>query len=225
MRPRRTTRRSTRSRRLLKGPGTVMTKACCWPVSSHARDIRYHFSCFPPSRTWPLVSGLRIRLTRTPGMPTLRQPTFPVGVPPDELEGGVVLTSEPLVIPVGNGTTAYTSGAETAYIHTMSTLAEQKVMGVNAQVQPLASDLMAKQDQIAQLESRMQALRGSGNIGGYNALVSSHNELVSDYNAELATYRGEVAQGNTYAEIYNYIISHAYDRKGTYAWVMANTPG
>ncbi len=148
-----------------------------------------------------------------------------VGVPPDELKGGVVLTSVPLVIPVGNGTTFYTSGPETAYIHNMSTLSEQKVMGVNAQVQPLASDLTAKQDQIAQLESRMQAMRGGGNIGGYNALVSSHNELVSSYNTELATYRGEVAQGNTYAEVYNYIISHAYDRKGTYAWVMANMPG
>ncbi|MFY9982746.1 MAG: hypothetical protein WAK75_09285 [Methanoregula sp.] len=148
-----------------------------------------------------------------------------VGVPPDELEGGVVLTSEPLVVPLGNGTTLYTSGAETAYIHTMSTLAEQKVMGVNAQVQPLASDLTTKQNQIAQLESQMQTMRGAGNIGGYNALVSSHNELVSAYNAELATYRDDVAQGNTYAEVYNYIISHAYDRKGTYAWVMANMPG
>ena len=45
-----------------------------------------------------------------------------VGVPPDELAGGVVLTSEPLVIPVGNGTTVYTSGAETSYINDMSTL-------------------------------------------------------------------------------------------------------
>jgi hypothetical protein len=146
------------------------------------------------------------------------------GIPPDELEGGVRLTSEPLVIPIGNGTTLYTSGAETAYIHDMSTLSEQKILSTNTQVQPLASDLTAKQDQISELEGRMQSLRGSGNIGGYNGLVSSHNAMVSAYNAELSTYRQEVAQGNAYAGIYNYIILHAYDRKGTYAWVKANMP-
>ena len=52
-----------------------------------------------------------------------------VGVPPDELAGGVVLTSEPLVIPVGNGTILYSSGAETAYIHDMSAQSGQKVTG------------------------------------------------------------------------------------------------
>ena len=82
-----------------------------------------------------------------------------VGIPPDELAGGVVLTSEPLVIPVGNGTILYSSGAETAYIHDMSTISGQKVTTLNAQLAPIASDLTAKQDQIAQLESRMQALR------------------------------------------------------------------
>jgi hypothetical protein len=147
-----------------------------------------------------------------------------VGVPPDELEGGVVLTSEPLVIPVGNGTTLYTSGAETAYINDMFTISGQKVTTLNAQLAPVASDLAAKQDQISQIESRMESLRSSGNIGGYNALVSSQNAEVSAYNTELSTYREEVAQGNAYADVYNYIITHVYDRKGTYAWVMANMP-
>ena len=95
-----------------------------------------------------------------------------VGVPPDELAGGVVLTSEPLIIPVGNGTTVYTSGAETSYINEMSTLSEQKVQGMDTQVKPLVSDLTAKQEQIASLEAQMQALRSSGNIGAYNAQVS-----------------------------------------------------
>jgi len=147
-----------------------------------------------------------------------------VGVPPDELEGGVRLTSEPMVIPVGNGTTLYTSGAETAYIHDMSSISEQKVTATNTQLAPIASDLTTKENQITGLESRMESLRSSGNIGEYNALVSSHNAQVSAYNAELATYQGEVALGNAYADIYNYIITHVYDRKGTYAWVKANMP-
>jgi hypothetical protein len=147
-----------------------------------------------------------------------------VGVPPDELEGGIRLTSEPMVIPVGNGTTLYTRGAETAYIYNEETLSEQKVTAINAQLAPIASDLTAKQNQISQLESRMESLRSSGNVGGYNALVSSQNAQVSAYNAELSTYQREVAQGNAYAEVYNYVITHAYDRKGTYTWVKANMP-
>ena len=166
-------------------------------------------------------------LYKDTGMPTLRRPTSPMwGVPPDELAGGVVLTSEPLVVPVGNGTILYSSGAETAYIHDMSAHVGAESDGQRcADRHRLASDLTAKQDQIAQGSNPgCRSLQERGNIGGYNALVSSHNALVSAYNAELATYRGEVAQGNAYADVYNYIISHAYDRKGTYEWVKANMP-
>jgi hypothetical protein len=147
-----------------------------------------------------------------------------VGIPPDELEGGIVLTSEPLIIPIGSGTTMYSSGAETAYIHDISTRSEQKVAGMETQVRPLTADLTAKQDQIARLESQMQTLRSSGNVGAYNAQVSNHNALVAAYNAELATYRSLVSSYDTYAQVHNYIVSHAYDRKGTYEWVKANMP-
>jgi hypothetical protein len=147
-----------------------------------------------------------------------------VGVPPDELAGGVVLTSEPQIIPVGNGTTLYCSGIETSYIHDMSTQSEQKAMALEAPIKQLDSDLTAKKDQISRLESQMQSLRSAGNTAAYNAQVSTHNSLVSAYNAELATYRQQVAQYDSYASVTNYIVSHAFDRKGTYDWVRANIP-
>lgn len=146
------------------------------------------------------------------------------GVPPDELEGGVTLTSEPLIIPVGTGTTLYASGAETSALSDISTKAEQNAKGMESRISSLASDLSAKQDRIQQMESQMQALKSAGNVGAYNAQVSNHNGLVSAYNAELATYRGLVATYDTYAQVHNYIVSHAYDRKGTYAWAKANMP-
>ena len=147
-----------------------------------------------------------------------------VGVPPEELAGGVVLTSEPLIIPVGNGMTLYTSGAETAALSDMSISAEQKAKGMESKISPLSSDLAAQRDRIKQMESQMQALRSAGNTGSYNAQVSTHNGLVSAYNAELATYRGLVSTYDTYAQVHNYIVTHAYDRKGTYAWAKANMP-
>lgn len=147
-----------------------------------------------------------------------------VGVSPEELAGGVVLTSEPLVIPVGNGTTLYTSGAETAALSDMSLSAEQNATGMESKISSLSLDLTAQQDRIKQMETQMQSLRNSGNVGAYNAQVSTHNTLVADYNAELATYRSLVSSYDTYAQVHNYIISHAYDRKGTYAWAQANMP-
>jgi len=148
-----------------------------------------------------------------------------VGIPPAELEGGVILTSEPMIIPVGSGTTLYTSGAETSYINDMSTLSEQKALSMETQAKPYVADMTAKQEQITRLESKMEVMRSTGNIAAYNAQVSPQNSLVSAYNAELSTYHQQVALEEAYAKVYNYIISHVYDRKGTYAWVKANMPG
>ncbi|MGB8309082.1 MAG: hypothetical protein WCE65_04520 [Methanoregula sp.] len=147
-----------------------------------------------------------------------------VGIPPAELEGGIELTSEPMVVPVGNGTTEYTSGAETAYLNNTATVSNQKAISLETQDNALVPDLTAKQGQISEIQSRMNAMLGRGNIPGYNSEVSSQNSLVASYNAELAQYNRQVALDKSYANVYNYIISHVYDRKGTYAWVKANMP-
>jgi len=147
-----------------------------------------------------------------------------VGVPPEELAGGVVLTSEPLIIPVGNGTTLYESGAETAALNDMSLAAGEKAKAMEPEISSLSSDLAAKQDRIHQMETQMQALRNAGNVVAYNAQVSTHNSLVAEYNSELATYRSLVSTYDAYAEVHNYIVTHAYDRKGSYAWAQANMP-
>jgi len=147
-----------------------------------------------------------------------------VGVPPEELNGGVVLSSEPLVITVGSGTTLYESGAETSALNDMSLAAEQKAKVLEPKISSFSSDLAAKQDRIQQMEAQMQSLRSSGNVGAYNAQVATHNSLVADYNSELATYKSLIATYDTYAQVHNYIISHAYDRKGTYAWAKTTMP-
>jgi hypothetical protein len=147
-----------------------------------------------------------------------------VGVPPEELAGGVVLTSEPLIIPVGSGTTLYESGTETAALNDMSVAAEGKAKAMEPKISSLSTDLAAQQDRIHRMETQMQSLRSSGNINAYNAQVSTHNALVANYNAELATYQGLVSTYDTYAQVHNYIVTHAYDRKGTYSWAMANMP-
>lgn len=146
------------------------------------------------------------------------------GIVPEKLGGGVTLRTDPLVIPVGNGTMLYQSGAETTYLEDMATLSEQQAMALEPEIARMTSDLYAEKDRITKLESRMQALRSTGNIVGYNSLVPQQNALVSEYNANLASYRQLYARYDTYVNIHNYIASHPYDRKGVYAYVKTHMP-
>ena len=147
-----------------------------------------------------------------------------VGVPPDTLQGGVTLRSDPFVIPVGAGTKVYQSGKETVYIHDMYERSDAKAEELMNQIRPLQADLDARQAQIADLESQMEVLRSAGNIAGYNARVSEHNSVVAGYNARLATYRDLTARYDEYAEVHNYILGHRYDRKGVYDYVKTHMP-
>ncbi len=125
-----------------------------------------------------------------------------VGVPPDELAGGWFSHRSRWSSRSGTVPRLYTSGAETAYIHDMSTLSEQKVMGTGCagQAARFRSDRKTGPD-LPSSNRRCRACGAREISAAYNAQVSSHNALVSAYNAELATYRQEVAQGTTaYAE-------------------------
>ena len=146
------------------------------------------------------------------------------GVSPESLQGGVVLRSDPLVIPIGSGTRVYSSGKETAYINDAVTRAEDKSAELVTQIESLNTELTAKKEQIAELEAQMQQLKSAGNIAEYNAQVLTHNALVSEYNARLSTYRELVARYETYSSLHNYVLDHAYDRKGVYDYVKGYMP-
>jgi hypothetical protein len=151
-----------------------------------------------------------------------------VGIPPDELDnptvGDMTLQSYPLIIPIGNGTKLYSSGAETRYIEDADNRSQQNAKLLTDKITPLQPGLTAEQDQIAELEARMQQLRSAGNIAGYNSQVSEYNALVAGYNVQITSYQQLVAQYDQYAALHNYIISHAYDRPGVYAYVTAHLP-
>jgi len=180
---------------------------------------------FSPESHMALGVGSTDFLYRGTGYAYLETTNFSfVGIPPDELAGGVTLQSYPLFIPIGNGTKLYGSGAETRYIENADNLSQQQTALLEPRIASLQPGLTAEQDQIADLESRMQQLRGAGDVAGYNAQVSDHNALVDQYNAQLASYRQLVADYDQDAALHNYIITHEYDRPGVYAYVTAHTP-
>lgn len=147
-----------------------------------------------------------------------------VGIPADTLRGGRMLQSDPVIIPLGNGTKIYTSGNETSFISNAYKRSEQKVREMEPQIKNHEADLTIRQEQIARLESQMQGMRGSGNIQDYNAQVSVHNRLVSDYNTRLNAYKALFAQYENAVKVHNYILEHNFDRPGVYAYVKQNWP-
>jgi hypothetical protein len=147
-----------------------------------------------------------------------------IGVPTDKLGNNLTLYSDPVIIPISNGTKFYGSGSETRYIHDMYVLSDKKIKELEPQVKSMDSDLKSQQEKIAQLKSQIQELRNTGNSEHYNAQVVVHNALVSDYNTRLNTYRQLFARYENYALVHNYILQHMYDRKGVFEYVKKNMP-
>jgi len=147
-----------------------------------------------------------------------------VGVPTEKLGGNLTLYSDPVVIPISNGTKIYTSGSETRYIHDMYMLSDMKVKELEPQVKNMESDLTSQQEKIAQLKSQIQETRNTRNSNSYNAQVAVHNTLVSDYNSRLNAYRQLFARYEKYALVHNYILEHMYDRKGVFEYIKKNIP-
>jgi hypothetical protein len=147
-----------------------------------------------------------------------------VGVPTDKLGGNLTLYSDPVIIPISNGTKFFGSGSETRYIHDMYVLSGQKIKELEPQVKSMGSDLTSQQEKIAHLESQIQEIRNTGNSGSYNTQVAVHNALVSDYNSRLNVYRQLFARYEKYALVHNYILEHMYDRKGVFEYVKKNMP-
>jgi len=147
-----------------------------------------------------------------------------VGIPTDTLGGNLTLYSDPVVIPISNGTKLYGSGNETRYIYDMYMLSDQRVKELEPEVKSMGTDLTSQKEKISRLESRMQGMRDTGDSVGYNAQVPVHNALISDYNARLNTFRQIYTLYEKYAVTHNYIIDHMFDRKGVFEYVKKNMP-
>jgi hypothetical protein len=115
-----------------------------------------------------------------------------VGIPPERIEGAIpTLSSDPLVIPVGSGTTAYGACGETMAIHTA-------FIAAGDAVDSLEQQLAAKKAEID---------RARGNLAEYNRLVSGYNSMVDEHNRNV--------------EVTNYIVRHFHDRPGIYRWLRS----
>jgi flagellar biosynthesis chaperone FliJ len=147
-----------------------------------------------------------------------------VGVEPGTLAGGVILESYPLVFPVGNGTKTYTICNETREINELLESTRQELTAMEPEIELTDQRLETMKTGIEETEREMAALLSGGRVREYNRMVTDYNEKVSTYNTLLHSYRDMVADYNRRAELCNYILTHAYDRKGTYEWIRSRYP-
>lgn len=143
-----------------------------------------------------------------------------VGAVPGTLAGGVTLTGEPQVIRVGNGTTRYTSGAETAYIIAREKEARESAGTLNEEIAHRSEALKRSEERLREEKSSITALRDGGDHNGYNRAIIPFNRDVRTHNQDLTDYMDDVERYDQTAEVYTYIVEHRHDRPGTYRWLL-----
>ncbi len=144
-----------------------------------------------------------------------------IGMVPDSLAGGITLTSEPRVFKIGDGTAAYTAGAEVKAILDGRTRAVAEAEALAARITQADAELAAMQAELSATQAEMDRLKAAKRTSEYNALVPSYNALVETYNA-LADNRNALAdEHNALAELDQLIVDGLSDRPGTYAAVVA----
>lgn len=144
-----------------------------------------------------------------------------VGIPPLMLANGTLLSSDPLVIPVGDGSRIY-AGCD--QIQTI----EQALSTSLAQVEMLAPDLAVRAEElekekesIRSLGARMASLSRSGETREYNRLVPEYNQRVQDYNDAVRSYNTLLAELQVSVDLYNHLVTHTHDRPGSYLHARA----
>jgi hypothetical protein len=146
-----------------------------------------------------------------------------VGAVPPEMDNGVVLASDPVVIRVGEGTKPYGKCDQTAYIDAALYDARDTIESMKQEIERANLELEESYDALDQLKTRLDSLAASKSVSEYNRLVPEYNRQVEAYNTRLEEFAERQAEYNRHIEVYNYILTHQYDREGTYAWVMAHT--
>jgi hypothetical protein len=146
-----------------------------------------------------------------------------VGTMPGSLAGNITLTSDPLVIPIGDGTYRYSRCNETHAI-------DAELTGINEHLELLKLDLtgyesalISRRSDLETMELVMEQLRAGGDRSGYNRMVSEYNNKVRDYNRDLEDYKELSEEYASLAERYNYIIEHEHDRAGIYRYLFGTT--
>jgi hypothetical protein len=141
-----------------------------------------------------------------------------VGVPVERLSGGARLTSQPVVIKVGDGTGAFGAGEQIAYI-------QQRLRDMAAAEEQLKGMITAQQKELsagtASLNREREALKAITDPTALQMAVERYNQQVDEFNSLTAKVNQLVARYNGLVEIEKYVASHQTSRPQVYERVRA----
>lgn len=144
-----------------------------------------------------------------------------VGLPPRTLSNGTVLSSDPLVIPVGDGPRFYAGCDQIMTIDRALDSSLARVEALAPELSARAQELEAERESLDSLGARMTDLSRSGGIREYNRLVPEYNRKARDYNGAVRSYNALLEESRAAVDLHNYLVTHAHDRPGSYLRAQA----
>jgi hypothetical protein len=139
-----------------------------------------------------------------------------VGILPATLTDGTNLSSDPLVIPVGDGKRSYTACEEIETIERALSASRDRVEELEEELAVRTRALETDRAALAALDARMADLSRSGKIREYNRLVPEYNRMAGDYNDAVAAYNAILHEVEAAVNLHNHLAGHTHDRPGSY---------
>ena len=144
-----------------------------------------------------------------------------VGLPPETLVNGTVLSTDPLVIPVGDGPRSYTGCDQVRVIERALAASRDRVEELAPELEARTRELGAEEEALESLDARLKALARAGENREYNRLVPEYNRQVRDYNNAAGSYNALLEESRAAVDLHNYLVTHAHDRPGSYLHARA----
>ncbi|MBT8508179.1 hypothetical protein AZH53_07145 [Methanomicrobiaceae archaeon CYW5] len=142
-----------------------------------------------------------------------------IGLPADALGGNVTITGAPVIIPVGNGTTAYHATDETTYLG-------RRAMEARAAIPTLRSRIAEMEQAIASgdtyLSGMLEMMNAAAAADNNTALCRAEEEYLAgleEHRALTGTCESLRAELNRNIFLHDYILANQHNRAGTYAHV------
>lgn len=139
-----------------------------------------------------------------------------VGIVPERLAGDIILISEPMIIPIGEGTTGYGRCDQTAILSDLLTYCRDEIDRLNARIERESALLSEMNSDISSRKAEMDSLIRQGRYQEYNRQVPEYNRMIGQYNSRLEDYNRLVRSAQRYVAIHTAILERKHDRKGLY---------
>ena len=148
-----------------------------------------------------------------------------VGIPPATLSGGATLSSDPLVIPVGEGERSYTACNQVQTIERSLSALRDRAAVLETELEARGREIEAMRDALDALNARMTPLLRAGDISEYNRLVQDYNRMAGDYNQAVDAYNALLDEAERVVDLHNDLAAGAHDRPASYLVARAYPSG